>query len=138
MNYEHRITPIVVKELKDNEVFVFGSNEAGRHSLGAAKTAMLFGAKYGRGKGIQGNAYAIPTKDKTVKTSLTLVRIKKYVQEFLEYAKAHTENLFLVTAIGCGLAGYKEEDIAPMFEEAKEIENIFLPVSFWKVLTTGE
>lgn len=134
MNYEKRITPIVVHELKEKEIFVFGANEAGKHGLGAAKTAMLFGAKYGKAVGIQGNTYAIPTKDKTVKRSLTVKKIKQYVDGFITYAKNNPENIFLVTPIGCGLAGYKEEDIAPLFEEAINIENIHLPASFWKIL----
>lgn len=134
MNYEKRITPIVVHELHEKEIFIFGSNLAGRHGLGAAKTAMLFGAKYGKAVGIQGNTYAIPTKDKTVKRSLTINRIKQYVDEFIIYAQNHPDNIFLVTPIGCGLAGYKEEDIAPLFKEAINIINIYLPASFWKIL----
>lgn len=136
-NYEKRITPIVIKSLADNEVFVFGSNEAGRHGLGAAKTAMNFGAKYGKAKGIQGNTYAIPTKDKTIKNSLTLVRIKKYVDEFIIYAKENPNKTFLVTPIGCGLAGYNEKDIAPLFKEAIDVDNIYLPSGFWKLLIGG-
>ena len=99
-------------------IFVFGSNLAGRHGKGAALCARnVHGAVYGVGVGRTGNAYAIPTKDKNIWT-LPLERIAVYVAEFLEYAKAHPELEFEVTKIGCGLAGYREIDIAPMFKEA--------------------
>lgn len=107
---EHRI--------KDNEVFVFGSNLAGRHGAGAAKTAhQLYGAKYGCGVGQQGRSYAIPTKDKNL-TTLPISEIKKYVEEFLQYAAYNSHDKFFLTKIGCGLAGYKDKDIAPLFKVA--------------------
>ena len=99
-------------------IFVFGSNLAGRHGKGAALCARnLCGAKYGVGVGRTGNAYAIPTKDEQIKT-LPLSRIAEYVSEFLDYATAHPELEFEVTRIGCGLAGYKEDQVAPMFATA--------------------
>lgn len=99
-------------------IFVFGSNLAGRHGKGAALHARLHhGARYGMGVGPQGNSYAIPTKDEHIKT-LPLDRIKPYVDEFLAYARANPDIEFELSAIGCGLAGYKPKDIAPMFAEA--------------------
>lgn len=99
-------------------VFVFGSNLAGRHGKGAALHALKqYGALYGQGIGRQGNSYAIPTKDEWIRT-LPLSRIKPFVDEFLLYAQSHLEEEFLVTRIGCGLAGYKDEDIGPMFKGA--------------------
>lgn len=97
------------------QIFVFGSNLSGRHGKGAALTAKLYhGALYGQGIGIQGNSYAIPTKDIYLKP-LPLSTIAKYVEDFKEYAKQHPELEFFVTRIGCGLSGYKDKDIAPMF-----------------------
>jgi len=101
-------------------IFVFGSNVAGRHGKGAAKTAVEeHGAIYGRGTGPQGNSYAIPTKGSDLRT-LPLDIIKLYVDQFTEYAHNHPELQFQVTRIGCGLAGYKDQDIAPMFSDAPE------------------
>ena len=99
-------------------IFVFGSNLAGRHGAGAAKAAKeLWGAVYGVGIGRQGRAYAIPTKDHSIK-SLPLNQISYHVADFLIHAAAHPEDEFVVTRIGCGLAGYHDEDIAPMFSNA--------------------
>ena len=99
-------------------VFVFGSNRAGRHGKGAALTAKLYhGAIYGQGVGRQGNSYAIPTKDENLKT-LSLHSIEIEVSNFKEYAKQHPEESFFVTRIGCGLAGYTDKVIAPMFKNA--------------------
>lgn len=103
---------------QSENVFVFGSNEAGRHGAGAALHARKYcGAVYGQGVGFQGRSYAIPTKDRKLKT-LPLERIKNYVDEFLHFARQHPEMAFLVTRIGCGLAGYEDEDMAPLFEKA--------------------
>jgi hypothetical protein len=100
---------------KSNQIFVFGSNKAGRHGAGAAKAAKLYyGAEYGNGYGIQGQSYAIPTKDGRIKT-MSLKDIRLYVDEFKVFAKNNPQLEFFVTRIGCGLAGYKDNDIAPMF-----------------------
>jgi hypothetical protein len=121
---------INVKKMADDEVFVFGSNEAGRHGAGAAKTAMDAGAVYGVGFGHQGSTFAIPTKDWHIYT-LSLDSIKFYVNRFLAYADTQPDLKFLVTRIGCGLAGYKDEDIAPLFSDAPS--NVILPDE-WKNL----
>ena len=113
-------------------IFVFGSNLAGRHGAGAAKFALEnHGAEYGKGVGIQGNSYAIPTKDLNIKT-LPLTSIAEHVKVFLEYATTHTELIFNVTPIGCGLAGYKYHQIAPFFRNSPK--NVNLPIEFRKVL----
>lgn len=113
-----------------NEVFTFGSNESGRHGKGAAKQALTFGAKWGQASGLQGRTYAIPTKDKSIQRTLTIAEIKTYVDGFIEFAKEHPELTFLVTPIGCGLAGLKPKDIAPLFEEALALDNVRLPERF--------
>ena len=95
-------------------LFVFGSNESGIHGAGAAKAAMSKGAIYGHSYGQAGDTWAIPTKDRDIKT-MPLERIQKYVTGFLAYADGHPNLNFQVTRIGCGLAGYKDKDIAPMF-----------------------
>lgn len=106
-------------------IFVFGSNLKGRHGKGAALTArQVYGAEYGKGSGRQGMSYAIPTKDREMKP-IILPIIKEWVNLFLEYAEDHPELSFQVTKIGCGLAGYKEEQIKPMFEDAPA--NCILP-----------
>jgi hypothetical protein len=99
-------------------IFVFGSNLAGRHGKGAALEARtVWGAQYGVGKGRTGQSYAIPTKDEHIQT-LPLERIELEVRNFLEYACFHPELKFIVTRIGCGLAGYTSQQIAPMFRDA--------------------
>lgn len=124
-----RVTPSWIDDLQENQVFVFGSNLAGMHGGGAARVARLrFGAVMGNGVGMQGRSYAIPTMQGGTET------IRPYVNDFIAYAKEHPELTFLVTPIGCGIAGFEPEDIAPLFEEASNVENIWLPKSFWKVL----
>ncbi|AGF91036.1 hypothetical protein SXHG_00014 [Synechococcus phage MRHenn-2013a] len=113
-----------------NKIFVFGSNLAGRHGKGAALCALKeHGAVYGVGSGPSGNSYAIPTKDSNLKT-LSLEDISLYVSDFIEYANTHNDREFLVTRIGCGLAGYKDEDISPMFASAPS--NCYLPDG-WRI-----
>ncbi len=125
-----RVTPSWIDDLQENQVFVFGSNLAGMHGGGAARVARLrFGAVMGKGVGIQGRSYAIPTMQGGTET------IRPYVNDFIAYAKEHPELTFLVTPIGCGIAGFEPEDIAPLFEKASNVENIWLPKSFWEVLT---
>lgn len=121
-----------ITHLKENEVFVFGSNLSGIHGSGAAKQALQWGAIWGQGVGLQGQTYAIPTKSEGIKRTLYIEEIKPYVDQFIEFAKKHPNKNFLVTEIGCGLAGYSPKDIAPLFENSKNIKNIFLPENFIK------
>ena len=123
--YNREYTPERISELKLNEIFVFGSNLAGAHGGGAAWIAYeRFGAIMGQGVGLQGHSYAIPTMQGGVET------IKPYVDEFIAFAKSHPEYKFLVTKIGCGIAGFSTEEIAPLFAKAIAVENIILPVEF--------
>ena len=118
-------TPERITDLKTDEVFVFGSNLAGMHGAGAAYVAFQkFGAVMGCGVGLRGQSYAIPTMQGGVET------IKPYVDEFIAFAKSHPELFFYVTRIGCGIAGFRDKEIAPLFQAAREIENICLPKSF--------
>ena len=122
-------TPEQITELQPDECFVFGSNLSGLHGAGAANYAFKhFGAVMGCGVGLRGQSYAIPTMQGGVET------IKPYVDEFIEFAKAHPELFFYVTRIGCGIAGFKDKEIAPLFSEAVGVENICLPESFVKAL----
>lgn len=124
-----RITPSWIDSLKENEIFVFGSNLAGMHGGGAARIARLhFGAVMGKGVGLQGQSYAIPTMQGGVET------IRPYVEEFIIFAHQHPELHFLVPPIGCGIAGFEAEDIAPLFKSAKKMKNISFPESFWEVI----
>ena len=125
----NRVTDEFIDALRPDEVFVFGSNLAGFHGGGAARAAYnKFGAVWGQGVGLQGQSYAIPTMQGGVET------IKPYVDEFIRFAASHPGKRFLVTPIGCGIAGFTPEEIAPLFADARGQENIFLPASFWKVL----
>ena len=128
-NWKDRVTPRFINELAENEIFVFGSNLRGMHGGGAARVALdKFGAIWGKGVGLQGQSYGIPTMQGGVGT------IKPYVDDFIEFARTHPEMRFLVTRIGCGIAGFSDEEIAPLFKEAVEVENICLPNTFWEVL----
>ncbi len=116
-------------------IFVFGSNLAGRHGKGAALYARQHrGAVYGQGHGLHGNSYAIPTKDECLKT-LPLSSIYGYVTEFILFAKANLHLTFEVTPIGCGLAGYTPKEIAPFFKSAPD--TVFLPEVFMEILKNG-
>jgi hypothetical protein len=118
-----------------NPVFVFGSNLAGRHGKGAALWARQHrGAIYGHGVGRQGDAYAIPTKDHQLRV-LPLHAIRAYVGEFLDYARGRPGISFELTPIGCGLAGYRPDQIAPMFSEVPP--NVILPEAFRAVVASG-
>ena len=122
-------TPEHIDSLREDEVFVFGSNLAGIHGGGAAYAAFrLFGAVMGCGVGLRGQSYAIPTMQGGVET------IKPYVDDFIAFAKEHPEHFFYVTRIGCGIAGFRDKEIAPLFKEAHGLENVCLPESFAKAL----
>lgn len=118
-------TPERIAELGEDEVFVFGSNLEGMHGGGAARTAyQRFGAVWGEGVGHHGQSYAIPTMHGGVE------QIRPYVDEFVEYARENAHLRFLVTRIGCGIAGFRDEQIAPLFSEALNCSNIILPREF--------
>ena len=122
-------TPDYITELKEDEIFVFGSNLHGAHGGGAAWVARRqFGAIMGQGVGLQGQSYAIPSMQGGVET------IEPYVTEFIAFAKSHQELFFYVTRIGCGIAGFRDKQIAPLFADALGVENICLPETFVKVL----
>ncbi len=124
-----RITPDRITTLHNSEIFVFGSNLRGMHGGGAARIAVeQFGAVWGQGVGQQGQCYAIPTMQGGVDT------IQPYVEEFIRFADMHPELTFLVTRIGCGIAGFTDAEIAPLFAGAVNVENIHLPMEFWREL----
>lgn len=116
------VTPEFITHLKENEIFVFGSNLQGMHGGGAARMAYeRFGAIMGQGVGLQGQCYAIPTMHGGVEA------IRPYVDEFITFAQQHTELTFLVTRVGCGIAGFRDEEIAPLFTDAHLLPNVALP-----------
>ena len=118
-------TPERITSLRADEVFVFGSNLAGMHGGGAARAAFKkFGAVWGCGVGLQGQSYAIPTMQGGVET------IKPYVDEFIDFARSRPDLFFYVTRIGCGIAGFADAEIAPLFAAARAVPNICLPESF--------
>lgn len=126
---KERISPDRINDLNENEIFVFGSNLEGSHGGGAAAiAAKKFGAIWGQGVGLQGQSYGIPTMHGGIPA------IKPYVDEFIEFAKNNAELDFLVTRIGCGIAGFLEEEIAPLFENAASLENVYLPDTFWDII----
>lgn len=124
----HRIASNRIATLGENEIFVFGSNIQGSHGGGAAWYAYkTFGAEWGVGEGLTGHTYALPTMEG--KASM-----KHAVEHFIACAKEHPEQTFLVTAVGCGIAGYTPDEVAPLFKEATSLENVYLPQVFWNVL----
>ncbi len=126
---KERKSPDIINDLNENEIFVFGSNLEGSHGGGAAAiAARKFGAIWGQGVGLQGQSYGIPTMHGGVSA------IKPYVDEFIEFAKNNPQLNFLVTRIGCGIAGFREEEIAPLFENVTSLENVYLPDTFWDII----
>lgn len=122
-------TPENITHLEPDDIFVFGSNLAGMHRGGAARVAYdKFGAVWGQGVGIQGQTYAIPTMQGGVET------IKPYVDDFIKLAREWDQNTFYVTRIGCGIAGFTDEEIAPLFDEAYDLYNVRLPKSFAEII----
>ena len=125
---DRRITPHHIRQLAPGEVFVFGSNAQGYHGGGAARTAMdKFGAVWGQGEGLQGSSYAIPTMEGRSRMAVAIGR-------FIDFASAHPDLHFLVTPIGCGIAGYRFVDVAPLVRPATALSNVSLPAEFWDVL----
>ena len=128
-----RITPEKITELSMCEVFVFGSNLKGHHNGGAARMAhSRFGAEWGVGVGPTGKCYAIPTMHGGVDD------IKPYVDDFVEYVRNHPDNRFLVTRIGCGIAGFTDREIAPLFKDVKDTPNVCLPKEWLFILDEDE
>ena len=126
---KRRVSPQWITTLADDEEFVFGSNLEGLHGGGAALLANeRFGAIWGQGTGLQGKSYGIPTMHGGIDT------IAPYVDEFIAFAREHRELKFLVTEIGCGIAGFTVEEMAPLFKDAMDEENIYLPQRFIKIL----
>jgi hypothetical protein len=134
MDIENRITSDLITSLGENQVFVFGSNLSGRHGKGAAKKALTWGAKWGQAAGLQGRTYGIPTKDKAIKRTLDIDEIKPFVDDFIQFAKDNPTMTFLVTEVGCGLAGMKPKQIAPLFDGVQSLINVHLPRKFWHKL----
>lgn len=125
-----KFTPEFIDELEENEVFVFGSNKEGQHIGGAAAFAMdNFGAVWGKGEGLYGQSYALPTMDDEDPSC-----IKPYVDRFLQFAKEHSELTFYVTPVGCGIAGFTPKEVAPYFKDSLDMDNVILPESFVKIL----
>lgn len=124
-----KYTPENITDLEPDDIFVFGSNLQGLHGDGAARVAFRkFGAVWGQGVGIQGQSYAIPTMQGGVET------IKPYIDEFIKLAREWDQNRFYVTRIGCGIAGFTDEEIAPLFDEAYDLYNVCLPKSFADII----
>lgn len=124
----HRVASDRIVELCENEIFVFGSNIQGAHGGGAAWFAhKAFGAKWGVGEGLTGRTYALPTMEGEAS-------LKIAVDHFIDCARQHPELTFLVTAVGCGIAGYTPKEVAPLFKEATSLENVYLPMLFWEYL----
>ena len=129
LDINNRITPPIIKSLAGNEIFVFGSDLRGIHCGGTAYQALRnFGAQLGKGVGPQGRCYAIPT------IVGGILNILPYVIDFIQYTIDHPEQTFLVTPIGCGIAGFTPQEIAPLFRSAMNLDNIHLPREFWEVI----
>ena len=129
VGYRPVFTPDKIMNLGYDEIFVFGSNLHGMHGGGAARIALKnFGAIMGQGVGLQGHSYAIPTMQGGVET------IQLYVDDFIEFAKKRKDLIFYVTRIGCGIAGFKDDEIAPLFAEARTLDNVILPKSFCDII----
>lgn len=123
-----RVASDRIEELGEREIFVFGSNKQGMHGGGAAWVAhKKFGAEWGVGEGLTGRTYALPTMEGAAS-------MKKAVEQFTDCARRHPELTFLVTAVGCGIAGYTPREVAPLFRAAAGLENVYLPEMFWKEL----
>lgn len=126
--YGPRVAPDIIRHLEANEIFVFGSNASGRHGGGAAAFAMQqFGAIWGQGEGLQGQSYAIPTME-------GMESMRAAIDRFAQFAEQHPELRFLVTRVGCGVAGYSVREVAPLFQGCIGLENVALPSDFWDVL----
>ncbi len=129
-----RLTPEKIDQLQPNEVFVFGSNLAGIHGGGAAVDALKFGAVNGIGEGLSGQTYALPTKDYSVRTR-SLPDIYNSVIRLHHFMDDNKDKTFMITKVGCGLAGYEIREIAPLFRQISKLKNVVLPKEFHEFLT---
>jgi uncharacterized protein YegL len=130
---KNRVTPAFVNSLKENEIFVFGSNVAGNHNGGAAGYAKNhFGAIDGQVEGLQGQSYAIPTDGVSEK------ELYQAICRFCDFASSRPDLTFYVTAVGCGNAGFSPYTVAPMFRDAVKLKNVKLPIEFWDFLTMDD
>ena len=135
-NHRMKYTPDIIDSLESNQVYVFTSNLIGYHSGETSLIALhRFGAIWGQAEGPQGQCYAIPVDIRGEAIDNVSNYLKRHIRKFLEYAKEHQEKEFLVTKIGCGIAGFDEDFIASFFSEALQIRNICLPKSFCTYLT---
>ena len=137
VDYSSRITSERIVGLKENQVFVFGSIRSGIHGAGAAALATRWGAKYGIGEGLQKHTYALPSVDVGISRALSANEMKPHVNKFIECAIGYSHLIFLVTEVGCGLAGLTPEEVAPLFTKAIDLPNVHLPLRFWKVIEKG-
>ena len=130
-------TPDYIDMLLPNQIFVFGSNALGYHTGGASGTARKkFGAVWGQPEGLQGQSYAIPVDyGKSVRKD---AEVKNAIKRFISFAGKHTELFFFVTRIGCGMGGYRDEEMAQFFREALNLKNVCLPKSFVDTLSNGK
>lgn len=128
-----RLTPMVIKTLKENEIFVFPSNEAGKHNVGSSHQALSFGAKYGKSEGRCGNTYALPLKDKTNKRSLSLNRFTYYFERFIEHVKNNKNDVFFINSFSKENID-NEIDFILLFKDCINLDNVYMPSYFWKIL----
>lgn len=128
-----KFTPEKITELSPNQIFVFGANERGLHGAGAAKTALHWGAVIGK-YGLMGQTYGLPTKDENIRT-LPLKKIESHVIDFLLLVQKNEDKQFLLTRVGCGLAGYKDSQIANIFAKYVPLpQNLTLPKEFHNII----
>jgi len=131
----YRFTPEDLDVLLPHEVFVYGANPEYRHGKGAALTAMhQFGAIYGKPGGLQGQSYGIVTKELRYKTHppVTLAQVREGIRRFVAFSQTRPDLVFYVTKIGCGLAGFRVEEIARIFHQEipEPLDNVVLPEAF--------
>jgi len=126
----NRTTPEWIDQLKPDEIFVFGSNLSGIHGAGAAKLALRWGARMGVGEGLSGQTYALPTVRHRIAGPLSLEQVEQHVRRFTDVARLNPNLKFLVTEVGCGLAGFQCDQIGPLFADAYKLNNVWLPKRF--------
>lgn len=135
---QNRVTPQVITSLKENEIFVFGSCLSGVHRDGDAKLALEFGALQDHAVGLVGNTYAIPVRHKNYKTLISLDDLKKYINDLFKFAKRKSDLVFIVNDVGCNKYEYKNSDIAPLFRDFVQLNNVYLPIQWWRILSKND